>query len=179
MDGSRTIRVVKRDGSVERFDPAKLASSIWRVMQVEKGCFNHARQLAEAIGAHLVRRSGPRSSSRAVFEMTVKALRYVGLSLSADLMERHRSWRQNRRNRLQVRHENGMVTLWDKAWLKEFTVRSWHISPRAARIIATEVEQQLLSANRNIVLRQEVLEMLNCAMAEYGLADAVPVQQVD
>ena len=175
MSGSRKIRIAKRDGSTEAFDPGKLAGAVYRVMEPGKDSLVRSRHLALAVGLYLHRAGRGRVSSAAVFEMTVQALRSVGMSDSADCLEAHRHGRAAARGRLSVLHDGGQATLWDKGWLAELAQRGWFLSREAARVLAGQVEAELLAAAMPSVTRHEVLERLNCRVAEYGLADAVPV----
>lgn len=175
MDGSGTIRVLKRDGSTERFDARKLSLMLWRGMQRTEADFHHARQLSEAIEVFMLRNGRMCVSSAAVFEMAIKSLKCIKLSEAIDAIESHRAWRNRRRRCVRVRHEDGRTTLLDKTWLCELARRSWFLMPETSRIIAAEVEGRLLSGTRLIVPRNDVLRMLNAAVMEFDLADVVPV----
>lgn len=177
MAGSRTIRVVKADESVEHFDVRKLAVGMYRAMCGEGASYDQALSLAEAIEIYLRRRGKRRVTSSAVFEMVLRSLRYVELTPAADAAEAYRDWRNTLRKQLRVMHDGRNITLWDKGWLCEFACRSWHISRATARILSNEVEMKLIRSNESIVTRQAVTELLNKLMSEYGLADAVPVGQ--
>lgn len=177
MEGSGTIRVMKRDGSVEDFDAAKLAAAMWRAMRHTNAKYTHARQLAEAIETYLLRRDYTCVSTRALFEMAVKSLHYVGLPRAAGRIEKHRDWRDQRRRQFRIRHDDS-TTFWDKSWLCKLACRSWHVSHSVGRIIAGRIEHEILAGDRFILGRHEVLDLLNHNMAAYGLADAVPVEQV-
>ena len=195
MNGSRTVRILKRDGSSEVFHSSKLAGSIFRGMRTSgEGSYPDAIDLAVAIGIYVQQGCQcPCVSSSAVFEMTLKVLRHVQFIAAADAMENYRVWRTSRRRQLRITHADGRVTHWDKGWLARVGAQSWKIGPGTARIIAADVEQELLTnaanvanisnaalpANRTgrqeVFLRQDVLELFNRRVAEFGLADAVPV----
>jgi len=174
MSGSRKIQVLKRDGTIEAFDCRKLAASICRTMSRKTVNYEHAARLSEAVETYICRKGDHCLSSSAIFEMTLKALKYVGLTTAADRAEHYRAWRSMLRGQLRIEHEQGRLTLWDKGWLLEFARRSWHISPETARIFAGKIELELLRSGESIVARQQVVHMLNRSVAEYGLADAVP-----
>jgi hypothetical protein len=177
VTGSGTIRVLKRDGTVEEFDGQKLAAAIWRVIRHEGQPFERATYLSDAVLFYLSRSGRACTSSAAVFEMCVKVLQHVQLARSAGAMQEHRSWRHRKRTVLRIHHEGGKTTLWDKSWLARFAQRSWHLSPAASRIVAANVEHELLSCDQAEFDRQCVIEKLNDCVASYGLADAVPVHQ--
>jgi hypothetical protein len=176
MDATTTIRVLKRDGSIEAFNSWKLTAAMWRGLRCRPNTHTHARQLAEAIGIYLARRESGAVSSRAIFEMATKAFRHVGLARAARRMEKHLAWRCEARRKVRIRHD-GRVTFWDKGWLCQLTCRSWHIGTPAARIIVGRLEAEILRSGRGELSREEIMDMLNRSMVDYGLADAVPVRQ--
>jgi hypothetical protein len=177
VNGSRKVRVLKRDGSAEDFSRRKLAASMWRAMKGAGGEFRDAAELAKAVEIYLVRRRSMCTSSAAILEMTVKVLRRVCLPSAADSLEAHHAWRAGGRKRLRVRHEGGRVTRWDKSWLAKFVCRSWDVLPVTGRIVAGMLELELLAEGRREFDREEVIARMNGYVAALGLADAVPVRQ--
>ena len=169
------ICVRKRDETLEPFDRWKLTGSMWRAMQGTQGSFDHARRLSEAAQIYLKRSSEECVSSRALFEMMLKALRYVGLEEAAESAEAYYKWRNALRRKLRIRHEGGAVTYWEKGWACEFASRSWNISRSVGRVVAGKIELEFLLGGEKTLWRGEVIEQLNRLVAEYGLADAVPV----
>ena len=169
------IRVLKRDGQAEEFDSLKLASAIWRAMGAGRDTYSQALYFADAVRFYLLRGRQVCVSSAALFEMCVKLLQYVGQPLAAQQMQEHRSCRLARRRELRIRHERGELTLWEKGWLSEFAQRSWRLSNRTARILAGQVETELLRGAAREVSRQEIIDRLNEITAAFGLVDAVPV----
>jgi len=83
VDGSGKIRVVKRDGSDEPFDPHRLARSMWLGMRGTGRRFYDACQLAAAVEIYLSRSGWHVVSSAALYEMTVKVLRRARLDEAA------------------------------------------------------------------------------------------------
>jgi hypothetical protein len=176
VSGSGTIRVLKRNRSVEQFDARKLAAAMWRAMQNTRAPFEYALRLAQAVELYLQRRGGGCVSSSALFEMTVKALRHVGLNSAADGAESYCKWRNTLRKQLRIRYNTGNLMFWDKGWLCELARRSWHVCPATARILAGQVEIGLFRGADLVVSREAVVDALNRLTSEYGLADAVPVE---
>ena len=177
MDGSRTIRVIKHNGSVEEFDRRKLAGALYRAMAGTDGTANDARELAWAIEIYLGRTRRFCVSSAAILEMGLKVLRRVRLPDAAEALETHRAERALRRRGFRVYHGAGKVTVWDKTWVCELARVCWHVSPATSRTLAAEVEQRLLGRRTGRATRQEVVDLLNRCVAAFGLADAVPVPQ--
>ena len=104
MKGSRTIFVLKRDGSVEPFDKNKLRACLLRVLPPHEGCADRALALASAVRCYLLRRRERCATSAAVLEMVMAALRAVNLPLTAERLEEWHSARLSMRNRLTLRH---------------------------------------------------------------------------
>lgn len=175
MNGSRTIRVLKRDGNHEPFEALKLAGAMWRGMQKTRGRFRDARDLAEAIEIHLKRTGHYEIRSQAVFDMALRVLHRVRLDRAANVMENYRLWRQVQRNGLLVYHGPGKITLWEKGWLCQYLHSAWTVCPATARVIAAAVETDLLTADEIMVTRDDVLARANEAVAQFGLAEPVPV----
>lgn len=167
--------MLKRDRSTEQFDVRKLSVAMWRAMGGSNVPYDYARKLGEAIEVYMLRRKGAVVSSLAIFEMALKVFRHVGIPAAADRAESYFNWRKVLRNQLRIMYNDGRLTFWDKSWLCEFAVRSWHISPVTARILAGRIEVELLRVGDVVVERQKVVDALNRMISEYGLADAVPV----
>jgi len=175
MDGSWKIRVWKRDGGEEDFDVEKLAGCMWRAAEHCGGEFHICCDLAVAVDMYL-RFSGRRTvTSSAIFEMALKVLATAGYHEAAAILTDDRRARSARRGDISVRYEGGMATRWDKTWLATFAELGWNISPKAARIVAGQVERELLETGDNVFDRDEIIDMLNVYMVALGLADAVPV----
>ena len=177
MNGSGKIRVIKNDQVQEPFDVQKLAGSMFRAMQGTRGRLYDATQLSIAIGIYLRRSDWMEVTSDALSELAIKVLGRCGLADAARTMVDYRQFRLIRRTRLAVLHEGGKLTMWDKGWLSSWAQQSWMLSRKTSRILAGQVERQLLAGDAEIVSRLDVLDMLNRLVAEYGLADAVPVRQ--
>lgn len=175
MSGSRTIRVLKRDGSIEAFDVWKLAGAMGRAMAAVGMGQENARQLARAIEIYICRSGRPAISSAAVLEMSLKVLGRVRLDEAAAAMESHNARRSARREQVRVRHQDGTVTYWDKTWLCQLARQSWQLSIAAARIIAGQVEAKVLDGAETLIERRVVLRHLNDAVSAFGLADAVRI----
>ncbi|MDP7287003.1 MAG: ATP cone domain-containing protein [Phycisphaerae bacterium] len=177
MNGSRTIRVVKRDGTSESFDRAKLASAMYKGMRGGGQSLSEARELALAIDIYLHQRAWKTVSSAAVFEMVIKTFRQVGMDLPAAIMETHHTWRIRKRRNMKIRYPDGLTALWDKGWLVKLICRSWHLGKPVGRVLAGDIEASLLYADTvGLIERDSLIEKVNTLVAAYGLADAVPVE---
>jgi len=177
VDGSGKIRVIKNDQTEEPFDAGKLSASLFRAMEPSPERRRISAQLAMAIGIYLQRTCWVKVTSDAVSELAVKVLDRCGHKHAAEALLVSRDWRRIRRARLSVLHDHGERTAWDKSWLSCWAQRSWGLSRRTARIVAAQIEREVLARDATTVSRGDVLDMLNRFVAEYGLADAVPVRQ--
>jgi len=175
MNLTRMVEVLKRDGSTEAFDPAKLGGVFRKGMHRLGIPSCNADDLGMAVEIYLQRTRQNVVSSSAVFEMSIKALRHVDMDDVAEVLELTHALRTARRRDLRVRQDDGRLTAWDKGWLANIGGRMWCLSPKCARIMAAEVEEELLEDDTVEVSRYEVLEMFNLCVFEFGLADAVPV----
>ncbi|MDP6635575.1 MAG: ATP cone domain-containing protein [Phycisphaerae bacterium] len=177
MNGSRTIRVAKRDGTFEPFDRAKLASAIYKAMRGGREVFSEAGELALAIDIYLHQRGWGTVSSAAVFEMVLKTFRQIGMDLPAAVMDTHHTWRVRKRRNMKIRYPDGLTALWDKGWLVKLICSSWHLSRSTGRLLAGDIETKLLDADTvGLIGRNDLIEQVNSLVAAYGLADAVPVE---
>ncbi len=181
MDGADTgiVNVVKRDGSAEPFDARKLAGTVWRAMHAQgrRASYRHALNVASAVEIYLQRTHWTCVSGAAVFEMVVKVLRRIRFDTAADAMEEHRLWRSLRRGRTFVDHPEAHQTAWDKTWVVRLAEQGWNLSRPAARALAAQIEHTVLATTEGALSREEVLELLNSSVAEYGLVDAVPTRR--
>jgi len=176
VNGPRTVQVRKRDGSVEDFNTHKLAAAIWRAMAGSCGRYGDACDLATAIRIYLDRTGRVEISSAALFEMVVKVLRRVRMNHAAGLLEAHRSRRAEARDRITVLDGRGRRLPWDKTALAAAVQQSWNLSRTTARILAGRLESRFLLGRRRTVRRTTLIARLNALVAEFGLADAVPVR---
>jgi hypothetical protein len=178
MTTSRTIMVEKRDGQHEPFCHRKLAACLWRGLQAAGlGEYNDACELARAIEIYLTRRRRWDISTSVIFELLLKSLRRIRMGEAAEMLELHRTLRSVRRRLLGIRHDDGAVSRWDKTWLVDLGQRMWHIERQTARIIAGLTELDILDQHEQTLSRHDIVTAFNRRVAEFGLADAVPVRQ--
>ncbi|MFP4104608.1 MAG: hypothetical protein ACLFVU_00830 [Phycisphaerae bacterium] len=176
MTESRKVQVLKRDGSTENFDVSKLAASMWRAMDLaDEGRYLDAFELALAVGIYLKKTSRCLTTA-ALLEMAVKVLRRARFDDAAIAMEEFHGFRLRASLRLRVVHDDGTATLWDKSWLGMVIAKSWGVSRTTGRILAGQIEYELLTADVGQVLRGDLMAMANRRIMSYGLADAVPVR---
>jgi hypothetical protein len=177
MSEGKEVHIQKRDGQWEPFDRRKLAAAMWRAMPPASGRYLDVCDLAAAIEIYLQRKDRHSITSRAVFEMTLKVLRRAGFCEAAEGMEEYALRRSLRRRAVTVLHAGGRCTCWNKHWLVEKVRTSWNLSRPVSRIIAGQVEDEVLARRCRQVVRDELMMLLNRRVSQFGLADAVPVRQ--
>ncbi len=175
MDGSRTIQVQKRDGTLEPFDQARLAGSLLAALAQDDVEQETAENLAFAVQHYISRVGLEQPTTGAIFEMAIKLLHRIQCPNAAARYETWGLQRRRFRKAFRVVTETGRVTLWDKSVLAAQAERQWLLSPRTARIIAGELEARLMARRARAWIATDTLQdELNTLIAAYGLADAVP-----
>lgn len=174
MHGSRTIHVVKRDGTRELLDRRKLRLSLWRAMQHHGSHFSQAECLSQAVQTYLTRSRCRTVSSRALFEMVVRVLRQTGHEPAAETLERHQRQRSAARRRVYVLDSAGRRRPWSRSWVAREVMQRWALSHAAGRAISAEVERQVLTDGTGHASRQlsadHVLDRADQLVEEFGLA---------
>lgn len=176
MARSRTINVVKRDGSNEHFDRHKLRACLMRVVPDAEANLYGADALATSIGCYLLQRNVRTISSAAILEMALAALHAVGMRKAAYRLERCHCARNRMRTRLMVIHEGGVKTVWSKEWLVENACNQWDLGRTTARILSGRIEHILLARKTRHVSRKEVMKMLGRLVLAYGLIVPCPLE---
>ncbi|MBI5724482.1 MAG: hypothetical protein HZA50_11025 [Planctomycetes bacterium] len=175
MSGSWMVRVIKRDCTIEPFDERKIMRMACLALP-EKSCqIDDLRPVADGVKMYLKVSAKPCIPSAELFDLAARSLNYVGLTEAVRILTLHRAWRAAQRRHLRIVHDDGRCTLWDKSWLCEHAIRGWNVSRQAARIVAAEIEEALLTGGRRKVERKYVLVMLGARLGELGLVDVVPV----
>lgn len=176
MDGSGTIRVAKQDGAFEPFDRDKLAAAMCQAMLENPRAVLDSREVALAIDIYLHRQGWRTVSGAAVLDTVLKTFRRIGMDLPAALMETHQAWRARRRRQMKICCADGRTTSWDKGWLVKLICSSWRLGRATGRILAGDIEARVLNADLEVIARDDLIELVNELVVEYGLADAVPVE---
>ena len=153
MKRSRMITVLKRDGSLEPFTPEKLRAALMRVLPEGVDSFGRASVLTSTIECYLLSH-GPRFvSSGALLEIALAALRAIHLERSARQWEQHHSRRWQLRRQLVIHHNSSGDSDWSKNWLVSHLCAHWSLGRPTARVLAGQVEQQLMPMVRRQLAR--------------------------
>jgi hypothetical protein len=164
------ISVLKRDGSIEPFDRLKLRGCLLRALPSCGEEYYLAEALSAAIECYLHRIGRRCVSSAALLEMALEALCSANQDPSARRLEHRHRRRLAMRNALHIRHGQAR-TAWSKQWLAQLASARWELSRPAARIVAGDVEEHLLTHPRRHLSRRQALLLLDEAMSAYGLAE--------
>lgn len=178
MARSRTICVVKRDGTVERFDRFKLRACLLRVLPAGIDGAYGADALSSAIGCYMQHRNVRCTTSAAVFEMALTALRTVHMHEQVQLLEEWHSARQTLRNSLHLEHQPGRRTRWSKQWLVQQARHQWDLGRPAARVLAGLLEKRLMLLAPRVIKRDQALAQLTKLAEAFGLAAPLTIQPV-
>jgi hypothetical protein len=164
------VFVLKHDGTFEPFDRQKLRACLLRVLPAPREDFHFAEALSIAIRCYLRGRRIRCLSSAAVLEMALTVLRAVGLTGAAAELESQHAARLQGRSRLTIHHNDGRRTAWSKEWLARQAASRWGLGRTAARILAGQIERELIRQDVRDVGRAELMQMLAVNAAAYGLA---------
>ena len=170
MQRSRTITILKRDGTAERFDRRKLRACLLRVMAGGIADLHIADALASAVAHYIAHRRIRALSSAALLEMALTVLHGVGLVAACEDLEAHHAARLRLRRLWVVHHGDQMRTAWSKDWLIRQGCSQWGLGRPAARIVAGQVERALLAGPPRQLTRSDAMEMLSGHLAAYGLS---------
>lgn len=179
MVRSRKIFVLKRDGTVERFDFHKLRGCLLRALAGKDRNVLRAGAIAAAVEWYLAERRQQCVSSAALLEMVLRALHAVGWQVAATRLEGRHNVRAAVRGRLALRHPDGQTTVWSKQWLVEHACSRWSLGRTAGRILAGQIENRLVDRRARRVDRSTVMEMLGRLVVAYGLGIPLPAETAD
>jgi hypothetical protein len=177
MDGS--IRVRKRDGSVEPFVLSKLRTCLGNGFQAsgemrERGTAT-CQELAEAVHAYLERTEPEATvSSKRLAELVELVLSQTGYSAASMAIRQHVQLRDQQRRWLRVASRQGaegryIQRRWNKARIVAHLNGHHQLDAPAARMIASRVEQLIIACGLKVVTTGLVREMTMSELLAWGL----------
>lgn len=183
MDG--TIRVLKRDGSIETFNFSKLLNCIRHGFQGSGEPLERhqatSKGLAEAVQTYL-ERTEPNSPvpTHYLAELVELVLTQTGYTAASLVIKEHAELRGRRRSWVKVaqrRERDGRIV--QKRWSKSRVVKhlcdSHRLETPSARMIAGRVEQLVFNCGIKVVTTGLVDEMVRSELLAWGLLPAVLV----
>lgn len=180
MKKSRGLWIVKRDGSHEAFDFAKLRRCVGAAMRACRYDDACADALCRAVRMHLdeARRRPP--SSEYVFRCVQSVLNETGLADVAEQLAGHRKVRDGRRRALAVigaRNGGAEAAPWEKSRVARSLERRYQLTHSTARILAGEIEQRVLALEYRVVSAALVDELVRNELMSWGLATVPPPER--
>lgn len=176
MTNPRVPMVRKRDGSLERFEFAKLRRGLAVAM---RDCGYEARfadSLAQAVTIHIRDwRDGRPPTSEYIFRCVRTVLDETGLEDVARRLMTHRRYRACRRRGLTVldtRRPGRAATPWRKSVVVSTLQRRHKLGATAARILAGQIEERVLSLNYSVISSALVAELIRSELMAWGLSEA-------
>lgn len=175
MKSLKQIVVTKSDGTLERFNLAKLANCLATVMGQ---CANDPRlagPLSKAVAMHLQEwRDAAPPTTNYVYRCVRSVLQQTGLEDVADLLAAHRRERRLRRARVRVvdpasRKADGEP--WRKAPVIVALQQHFGVGGAVARFLAGRVERQVFALDYRLVSRAFLWELIRNEVLAWGLAD--------
>lgn len=173
MKRETDVRVIKRDGTTELFQVAKLRRCVALAMRSCHQDADLSDALAQSVALHLRQCENPSPpSSEYVFHCARTVLMHTGMKEAARELVAHHRQRTARRKRLRVvdgRRPESSDERWRKAAVAR-TLRERHgLSIATARILAGEVEARVFALDLAVVTRDLVSELILNELLAWGL----------
>jgi hypothetical protein len=169
----KTIEIIKRDGSHEPFDAAKLRSCLAAAMQNCHYDVRYATALSQAVASHLEqweRRQPP--SSDYLFRCVRSVLMETGLQDVAQCLVAHRRERLASRRSLQIcAGDADEPVAWDKQRVVQSLEGRYGLGRTVARVIAGEVERRVLGLGYRLISASLVEEVIRNELMAWGLIE--------
>ncbi len=176
-DGS--IRVLKRDNSIEPFDFPKLLNCISNGFYASGETHDRrsatSRGLAEAVHAYLSKMH-PDSAvpSEHLAELVELVLSQTGHTAASMAIKQHDQLRSQHRRWIRVAHRRGregrfVQKRWNKSRLVEHLREDHALDAPASRMIASRVEQLIFNCGLKVVTTGLVEEMAASELLAWGL----------
>lgn len=164
------LKVIKADGSLERYLHTKVIGTISNAMaMIDQPNVFAAEQFAEAITFYLYRRRGVVTVTSDEIHLMIQAvLTATGYENAARALNEHRLNRQLKRGRVEVvdGHETNSgddpmrLCLWNKSRIAEDLIRKDKIDRNLARAIASSVEEKVLILGMTRIRRSLIAELV-------------------
>jgi hypothetical protein len=174
-----TIKIVKRDGSVESFSFAKLHNCIQCGFQSSGESFDRhsstSRGLADAVQTYLLKAElDDPVPSHHLAKLVELVLSQTGHSAASMAIKRHADVRRRQRSWIKVAHRrerDGCIVQkrWSKRRVVELLLETHRLESPTARIISGRVEQVVFNCGLKVVTEEFVRESVNSELLAWGL----------
>ncbi len=173
MKPTKSLVITKRDGTLERYSPAKLRSCLVRVIRAGAEEPQLAAPLAQAITLHLRERPDPdMPTSDYLFGCVRAALVQTGLIGPAQVLEAHRRLRDARRQRVRVSDplEPGREPVrWRKSAIVATLQNVYDLRQAVARFLAGRIEERVFGLGYRLLSKPFVAELVRNEVLAWGL----------
>ena len=168
------LKIIKNDGSVEEYLHTKVIGAFNNALAAggNPSVFT-AEQLAEAVTYHLYHEKTAHAvTSDEIHLMIESVLNGTGYYQAAEKLSEHRRTRKLKRKRIEVfddrqNEKKGsyyVPCLWNKSCIIEDLVKKNGLSKQMARIVASSVEDKILTLEMIRVPRQLIKHLVNASM---------------
>jgi hypothetical protein len=174
MKDRKHIIVTKRDGTLERFRPAKLVATVARAMRARRYDPALAEPLVRAVALHLREWGDPQPpTTNYIHRCVCSVLRQTGLSDIGDDLAAARRQRTLCRRRVRVVERDGdpRGETWRKAVVVETLQNTYGLRYAVCRFLAGQIEQQIFALNYRRVKKSFLAELVRNEVMAWGLAD--------
>lgn len=174
MRRRQVIIVTKRDGTVERFGPAKLVNTLARAMQAHQYDTKLAEPLARAVAMHLREWGDSRPpTTNYIHRCVCSVLRQTGLGDVAEDLAAERRLRAVRRRRIRVidAGDDAGGVAWQKSAIVQTLQNKYGLRYAVCRFLAGQIEQQVFALNYRRVKTSFLAELVRNEVMAWGLAD--------
>jgi hypothetical protein len=179
---TKQIVVTKQDGTLERFNLAKLTGCLAGAMRGHAYDPRLASPLAKAVALHL--QDWPHSNPPTtdyIYRCARAVLQQTGLADVADELASHRRQRRTRRRRVRV-VDAALPEARGEQWRKSALVHTlqtrYGLRHSVSRFVAGQIEAQVFALDHRAISRTFLAELVRNEVLAWGLVDG-RVQQMD
>lgn len=175
MRSTKQIVVTKQDGTLERFNLAKLTGSLAGAMRGHAYDPRLAVPLAKAVAMHLqdLQLTTPPTTDY-IYRCARSVLQQTGLPDVADELANFRRQRRTRRRRVRVVDAalpEARGELWRKSALVQTLQTRYGLRHSVSRFVAGQIETQVFALDHREITRTFLAELVRNEVLAWGLAD--------
>ena len=164
--------IAKRDGPDERFNSAKLSSSIARAgADINVRDIRLARELASAVSLFIgPQMAGSQLNSIQLQSMTEQVLTETGHTNIAMSYTLYHQRRHRLREQLRVEDRWGQPSVWNKTRIACYLTGHHHLESSTGRMVASMVEKRIMAAGFERITQRLIREIVNNELLGWGLS---------
>ncbi len=172
MSDVRRVQVVKRDGSKEPFEFAKLRRSVAAAMRTCHYEDRYADALCRAVTLHIDQSARRHPTTEYVFRCVRAVLSETGLTDVGEQFALFRRRRDSQRRDLCVigaRRAQGRTVPWDRGRVTRTLEKRYGVGHATARIVSGEIERRVLGLGYKTLTAALVSELLRSELRAWGI----------